>query len=85
MLSNVTLSAHTVACPTVKPEMMGRPITWKFAIALAVAVISLGLLALSVYRTAERWGWFYSIDRVPAPESNIGPDCETGAQQAAVK
>lgn len=85
MLSGAILSAQAIACPAFKPEMMRRPMTWKLAVALAVAAFALGLLALSMYRTAERWGWLYSPEPVPASHCADCPDCDDGKHQAAVK
>lgn len=72
ILFNVTLAPAGVTCPSVKPEMLRRPMTWKLALALTVAVLSLGAAALSMYRTVERWGWLH--DTGPAPVTHCG-DC----------
>lgn len=67
MMSNVTLRAAAISCPTIRPKMLRRPVTWKLALALAVFVFSLGALAFSIYRTAERWGWLYTpLEETPS-------------------
>lgn len=85
MLSNVTLAPAGVSCPSVKPEMLHWPMTWKLALALTVAVLSLGAVALSMYRTAERWGWLYEAGPAPVMHCGDCPDCGTEGHQAAVK
>jgi len=59
MLRSVTLSAQALGCPAVRPHMMRKPMTWKLALVLAIAALSVFLSALSMYRAAERLGWLY--------------------------
>lgn len=85
MLATTTVPADGLSCPAVTSAMMRRPITWKLALAVAVALLSLGLLAMTVFRTATHYGWFTELE--PAPITHCGDcvDCKTEAHQPAVK
>lgn len=85
MLETTTLAAAGVSCPRVTAEMMRRPVTWKLALAVAFALLSLGMLAVTVYRTATHYGWFTELVPAPAAECAESPDCANEAHQAAVK
>jgi hypothetical protein len=84
MLTTTTLAAEGLHCPAVAGAMMPRPVTWKLALAVAFVLLSFGLLAMTVFRTATHYGWFTEL---PAPPTHCGncPECENGASHGTVK